>query len=53
MHIQTNRFKIDNDINNKISNLSLKYNYNSPGYYSYPTVVDFFDLSKADSNTPD
>lgn len=53
MPIQTNRFKIDNDINNKISNLSLKYNYNSPGYYSYPTVVDFFDLSKADSNIPD
>lgn len=52
MPTQKNKCEIDNNVKDKIKLLSSKYNYNSPGYYSYPTVVDFNELNKTDANIP-
>lgn len=45
MHIQKKSMIQINDVDyNRLKKLSRQYNYNAPGYYSYPTIVDFNDI---------
>lgn len=49
MRMQKDSMMEINDIDyNRLKKLSRRYSYNAPGYYSYPTIVDFDDFNKLD-----
>lgn len=45
MSTQRNKLIAHNTSKSEISILAKKYNYNAPGYYSYPTIIDFTEAN--------
>lgn len=46
MYMPANTYEVKGNYDfNKLKELSYQYSYNAPGYYSYPTIVDFHEVS--------